>query len=104
MEWTPAAIEDVKRIVSNDLATCTKEQHAEFQRYAILPAFAAILRYGKREEVVVVAKKQNEVIYWEDVEEGFNISLLADDGSILEHYCNQDSLGTALNRWMGHSS
>ncbi len=39
-------------------------------------------------------------MYWEDVEEGFNISGLSSDGMILEHGCNQDELHTALQRWL----
>jgi len=49
---------------------------------------------------VIVAKNQNEVIYWEDIDDGFSVSRLADDGSILEHWCNQDTLGLALNTWI----
>jgi len=56
------------------------------------------VRYGKEESVVVVAKKSNEVVYWEDVEEGFNISVMGPTGFILEHWCSQDELGDALTR------
>jgi hypothetical protein len=52
------------------------------------------------ETVIVVARKGKEVIYWEDVEEGFNLSPVAEDGRILEHWCNQDELGLALNAWV----
>jgi hypothetical protein len=52
------------------------------------------------ESVVVVARRGNDVIYWEDVEDGFNISPVGPDGRILEHWCNQDELGVALNAWI----
>ena len=35
-----------------------------------------------REHVIVVARKGSEVIYWEDVEEGFNLSNVSDTGEI----------------------
>jgi hypothetical protein len=73
---------------------------AVFQKYSIEPYFAGIIRHGELENVVVVAKKSDEVIYWEDVEEGFNISRVRSDGLILEHWCGQDELGVALNRWI----
>jgi hypothetical protein len=38
------------------------------------------------------------------VEEGFNISPLGPDGEILEHWCNQDRLAWALNRWLEPST
>ncbi len=105
MTWLPASVEDVERIVTNDLRKCSVEQIAKFRRRrAVPPYLAPIVRYGKREEVVMVTRKQSQVIYWEDVEEGFNISPIAADGTVLEHYCNQDSLGVALNRWIRHGS
>src|SRR5579859_2639295 len=100
MEWKPATVESVEEIVQEDLAKCDPEQNAEFKRQAVKPYPAPILRYGKMETLLVVARKGDEVIYWEDVEEGFNISLVAADGRILEHSCNQDDLRLALNAWI----
>jgi hypothetical protein len=100
MEWKPATIEEVKEILRTNLETCNAEQVEAFQQYSVEPFLATIVRYGKEESVVVVAKKSNEVIYWEDVEEGFNISAVGPTGRILEHWCNQDELCHALNRLM----
>ncbi len=100
MEWKPAGVEEVKNIVTADLADCDEEQLAMFRRYAVEPHVTPILRYGEMETVVVVARKGEEVIYWEDIEEGFNVSPIAKDGRILEHWCNQDELRHALNSWI----
>jgi predicted esterase YcpF (UPF0227 family) len=58
------------------------------------------VRYGVNESVVVVARKGDEVIYYEDVEEGFNVSPISQEGRILEHWCSQDELRFALNAWI----
>jgi hypothetical protein len=100
MKWTPTSIEAVRKIIQDDLAECDVAQAAAFGRYAVEPYPAPILRNGKIERVFVVARRGDDVIYWEDVEEGFNISPLAPDGQILEHWCNQDALGLALNTWI----
>jgi len=50
--------------------------------------------------VVVVARKGDEIIDWEDFEEGSNLSPVAPDGGVLEHWCNQDELKLALNGWI----
>jgi hypothetical protein len=100
MKWKPATLSEVGDIVKAELEKCDLEQIATFRRVSIEPYFAPIRRYGKLENVVIVAQKLNEVMYWEDVEEGFNISPLANDGLILEHWCNQDDLGVALNQWI----
>lgn len=99
-EWQPATIDEVQRIIEQDLKTCDAEQARVFKQCAIDPYLTPIFRYGKKESVVVVARKDNEVIYWEDVEEGFNVSPIDSEGSILEHWCNQDQLGFALNAWV----
>lgn len=99
-EWQPATVEEVKTIVEEDLLECDAEQIAIFKRYAVEPYAARIVRYGKAEGVVVVARRGNEVIYWEDVEYGFQVSPIGEDGRVLEHWCNQDALGDGLNAWI----
>jgi hypothetical protein len=98
--WQPATVDEVRQIVNQDLKACDAEQLAAFQKYSVQLDVAPIVRYGKRECVIVVARKANEVIYWEDVEEGFNLSPVDAEGQILEHWCNQDDLGLALNHWI----
>jgi hypothetical protein len=100
MAWTATAIEAVKKIIEDDLPMCDDEQLAAFRRYAVEPYLAPIIRHEKMESVVVVARKGDQVIYCEDIEEGFNVSPLSDDGRILKHWCNQDELNLALNEWI----
>ena len=64
------------------------------------PHLAPIDRWGNLEYVVVVAKNGNQVIYWEDIEEGFGISAIDAGGKVLEQDCNQNDLGLALNAWI----
>src|ERR1700743_3125914 len=96
-EWKPATIAEVKQTLQRNFAACNAEQKAAFLRFGIDLYAAPIVRYGKLENVVVVARRDGEVIYWEDVEEGFNVSPIDDDGTILEHWCTQDQLGQAQN-------
>jgi hypothetical protein len=98
MTWKPETVDDVRDILKADLERCTPEQAAVLGQYSVEPHFSPIVRYGESGYVVVVAPKSDEVIYREDVEEGFNISPLGWGGSILEHWCNQDELGIALDR------
>lgn len=98
MDWSPASIEEVNKIIEAGLSSCTERESALFKLYAVPPFAAPILRYGQPETVIVVARKGDEVMYWEDVEEGFNTSLLRDN-RIIDHSCNQDSLGAAIARW-----
>jgi len=100
MEWNGASVECVKQMVRRDVVDLDDEQRAVFSRYAVEPYTAPITRYGRWESVVVVARRDQEVIYWEDVEEGFNVSPVDPSGAILEHGCNQDRLANALDYWI----
>jgi hypothetical protein len=50
--------------------------------------------------VVVVARKGDQVIYYEDGEDGFNVSLISPDGRVLEHWGNPEELRLAFNAWI----
>jgi hypothetical protein len=58
------------------------------------------MRYGNMQHVVVVGRNGDQVIYYEDVEDGFNVSPISPDGMVLEHWCNDDELRLALNAWI----
>jgi|ERR1041385_87131 hypothetical protein len=45
----------------------------------------------------VVALFDNQVIYYNDIEEGFNTSSYRDLGTIDEYWCNQDELRTVIH-------
>lgn len=92
--------DELKEIIQRDLADCDDQQIAVFNKYAVEPYLARIIRYGEMGSVFVVARKEDEVIYWEDIEEGFNLSSISEDGQVLQHYCNQDELRFALNAWI----
>jgi hypothetical protein len=100
MEWKAATLSQVGDIVKADLAKCDAEQMATFRQCSVEPYYAPIVRYGELGRVVIVARKSDEVMYWEDVEEGFNISPVGQDGVILEPGWKQDELRWALNRWI----
>ena len=104
MEWHPATIEDVREIIKTDLASCDPQQRNIFQKFFVEPYFAPIYRYDNLEQLVVVARKEDEVMYWEDIDGGFNISPTDSTGLILEHWCNQDELKHALTFWMDDQS
>ena len=76
-------VDAVKKIIEGDLKECDDEQVSAFKKYAVEPYAAPILRYGEMEIAVVVARRGDEVIYWEDVEEGFNLSPVSPNGQIL---------------------
>ena len=99
-EWRPITEGEMRDLLEEQLAACTPERREVFERYRVSPYRAPLIRYGKKELVFVVAVKDGEALYYEDVEDGFNRSPLSESGEILQHWCNQDDLQDALYSWM----
>jgi len=81
----PAGTEEAREIIKRALESCDADQIAAFRRFSIQPHFAPLVRYGRQENVMVVARNADEVLYREDVEDGFNISPIGADGIVLQH-------------------
>lgn len=100
--WRAATIQEVEAIVATELADCDPAKLAIFRRYAVLPHYMPIMRSGQLEQVIVVARKDNEVMFWEDIEEGFEISTPSHEGIILDYGASQNNLSLALYGWLEH--
>ncbi len=98
-QWVPITEEEMLKRLNEEWNDCSDKRKAIFEKYRVPLKKHPIERNGKTEHVFVVARKGNEVMYYEDVEEGFNISPISPDGKILEHGCNQDELKHALRHW-----
>ena len=80
--WSPATAEEVTSIVERELRECPKDLASLFATIRTPLRQVPISRSGTVEYVFVVAEQCGVVVYYEDVEEGFNVSELAADGSI----------------------
>lgn len=96
--WQPVTVEELDALMAAQLAECSPEQHQLFKRFKVDPYRVPIDRQGVTEAVFVVAKAGDMVLYYEDVEEGFNISPLSHDGSIATPGYEQWELRHALGR------
>jgi hypothetical protein len=97
--WQPITASELSELVSRQLTECEPGLRKVFEQYRVEPYRAPFASEGALESAFVVAKRGNDVLYFEDVEEGFNTSPLSKDGRILEHWCNQDELKFALRKW-----
>ena len=82
VSWTPATSEDVALLIERDLLECPEDLGALFDLIRTPLHQVPIARFGNVEYVFVVAERNGVVVYYEDVEEGFNLSELAADGCI----------------------
>jgi hypothetical protein len=97
--WKPISLGELQKELVRQLAECAPAQLEAWERYRVEPFRVLIMRAGMPEQVFVVAQKDREVMYYEDVEEGFNVSRLTAEGGILAPGHNQDELRVALRRW-----
>lgn len=95
-----ATLAQVIAVLHRELPDCTEEQRQFFRDVSVRPYRAPIVRYGNLDHVYVVALRDGEALYWEDIEEGWNTSPVNEGGELAEHWCNQDELRVALRKWM----
>ncbi len=96
--WKPISAGELEALVAKQLSECSPEIQQIFERFKVVPYAAKIDRLGAVETVFVVAKSGNIALYYEDVEDGFNISELRPDGAISIRACEQWELSHALWR------
>ena len=110
MDWKPLTPEELQSAIERELAGCSDEQRAYFKTVAFVPTKWSQSPYGDEGGGFwAVAADDNRVLWYNDIEDGFNVSTFTDWGTIptAEYWCNQDKLKYALpalsGRQMGKS-
>jgi len=104
MAWTPLTREELQSLLERELADCSEEQRAYLKTVALEPTKWSQSPYGDDGEGFwAVAADDSRVLWYNDIEEGFNVSTFAEWGTIPtnEYWCNQDDLKFALPALMG---
>ncbi len=98
MTWTPISLADLSKLISE----AEKEMNAEITSFwnlvKINPEKWQEKSYGKEGNgfwVVGIIGKQ--ILWYNDIEEGFNISAYLHYGEIEEYFCNQDELNISAS-------
>jgi hypothetical protein len=106
MAWTPIDRQSLDELVAEGLADATVEERAVFARAAAAPAKWQLAPWGDLGGGFwVVAVMDDRVLWYNDIEGGFNISRFVTRGTIpsTEYWCNQDELRWALAALSGKS-
>ena len=101
MTWHPIRLTDLQAILSRDLVECTVEQREFFDRARVAPVKWRLAPLGDQGGGFwAVAVNSDRVLWYNDIEDGFNVSRFDVRGEIPrdEDWCNQDSLRWALPR------
>lgn len=94
----PLSEKELEALLAEELQRCTPAQRKGFEAHRVPIHKVPIHRLGITEEVFVVAEFSEGVLYYEDVEEGFEVAALGPDGAISEQGCNQFELSHVLSQ------
>ena len=98
--------EELDELIDRDLAAATAEDRALFARVAVPPTKWQLSPWGDPGGGFwVVAVLEARVLWYNDIEDGFNVSSFVAPGTIPseEYWCNQDELRWALRALVGNS-
>ena len=104
MVWSPLSRDEMDSTIARQLAECSEEQRAYFEGVAFEPTKWRQSPYGDEGGGFwAVAVDDNRVLWYNDIEDGFNVSTFTYRGTIPanEYWCNQDALKVALPALMG---
>ena len=99
MDWEPISREALDELVEKQLAQATADDRALFARTAIAPAKWQLSPWGDLGGGFwAVAVMEDRVLWYNDIEDGFNVSRFTTAGVIpsAEYWCNQDELRWAI--------
>lgn len=96
--WRPATREEVQAIVAVHQLALGNEQRELFDQIRIEPRACQIERSGQLEAVFVVARVGEAVVFWEDVEEGFELTAPDADGVLRDYGASQFELRHVLSQ------
>jgi hypothetical protein len=106
MTWQPISRDDLEAILTSELAECSADQQAEFDAVKYPPTKWRQSPWGDLGGGFwAVAIRDDRVLWYNDIEDGFNVSKFVTSGIIpdREYWCNQDELRWALPRLAGET-
>jgi hypothetical protein len=97
MDWVPVSKESLKVILAEELEALRPEVMRLYEQYAVPPFQLPCLRgeNSVTEYVFVLAKKEERLLYYDDVEEDFGVAIPDEDG-VLRNWGNYGPLVRAV--------
>ena len=97
MNWKPASEEEIRELIDRARERMNMEQARAWERVRIPPEKWRLDPWGnKGNGFWVVALVGRWVVWYNDIEDGFNLSRYASYGAIDEYWCNQDELDAVV--------
>jgi hypothetical protein len=98
--WQPASCEEVEIILAAELEELNPAHRTRFESMRVTPRKVPVTS-APGEYVHVVAEYGGKVLYWSDVEEGWELEALDASGGITKRACNQFDLTHIMHQVFG---
>jgi hypothetical protein len=95
-DWEPITAAELGLLIDEAVRVLSDQQRELFESIRVALRPCPIEREGKLESVYVLGEFGGQVLFYEDVEEGFEFARLDADGVIREYFSNQFELRTVL--------
>lgn len=91
MTWTPITLGELQSLIASDTTDMTATETTLWRRVAIVPEKCARSPWGDEGGGFwVVGVAGANCVYYNDLEDGFNVSAFERWGAIGAYFCNQD--------------
>lgn len=104
MNWMPITKEELEREIEVQCSELSPEEMSYFSSIRVPLESAKIDRRGSIENVYIVARQEQRIIFYEDVDEGFEIAKLNSQGVIDEYGANQFTIQHVINQLRARNS
>lgn len=101
MPWSPYSLAALEELVDRDRSGCSETERHFFDSIRVEPEKWRLSPWGDEGGGFwVVAVHRDRALWFNDIEEGFNVSQYVTRGEIPsdEYCCNQDGLALALGK------
>ena len=104
MNWSPISELELNDLIVEQLASINQAESEFYEAIKVPFRRVAIERGGALENVFVVAELPNGVVFYEDVEEGFEFTVLNTAGVISDYGASQLELSHVIRQLMSENA
>ena len=102
-KWMPITLSELQELIDLGVSKMTSEQINMWNEISVVPEKWQEISYGQEGDGFwVVAICEDEIIWYNDIEEGFNISKFSVIGKIDDYGAEQDELQWTMNKLKRH--
>ena len=95
--WHPISLDELNLLIAQQLVECSTETRRLFEASSVTPHKWSLSPWGDAGGGFwVVAIINRSVLWYNDIEDGFNTSTFINSGTIEHYWCNQDTLHSSL--------